>query len=191
MSLGGVSFQPSGPNACVAAALFQTLGESTLVMKYCTISVTRAQNLCIVKLGRLCRDFRRNAQALQKVLEGIDPHSSGSFVSHFLVLRCRWYRHGLTMLHVDAPGNGGWRLFYPGIFDMASQVQEFYDRRTRGQVDAKGQFALHDLAWRNARFGTQLQVAGVDATARLRSFNNCIKTLLLESGSAACEKGRG
>ncbi|OLP84357.1 mRNA cap guanine-N7 methyltransferase [Symbiodinium microadriaticum] len=82
--------------------------------------------------SRLCRDFRRNAQALQKVLEGIDPHSSG---------------------------NGGRRLFYPGIFDMASQVQEFYDRRTRGQVDAKG----------------------VDATARLRSFNNCIKTLLLES----------
>ncbi|CAE7783967.1 unnamed protein product [Symbiodinium sp. CCMP2456] len=82
--------------------------------------------------SRLCRDFRRNAQALQKVLEGIDPHSSG---------------------------DGGRRLFYPGIFDMASQVQEFYDRRTRGQVDAKG----------------------VDATARLRSFNNCIKTLLLES----------
>eukprot|EP00439_Symbiodinium_sp_Y106_P040326 s4497_g4.t3 len=82
--------------------------------------------------SRLCRDFRRNAQALQKVLEVIEPHSSG---------------------------DGGRRLFYPGIFDMASQVQEFYDRRTRGQLDAKG----------------------VDATARLRSFNNCVKTLLLES----------
>ncbi|CAE7451952.1 unnamed protein product [Symbiodinium natans] len=82
--------------------------------------------------SRLCRDFRRNAQALQRVLEGLDPCMSG---------------------------DGGKKLFYPGIFDMASQVQEFYVRRTRAQTDA----------------------AGVDPTARVRRFNNCIKTLLLES----------
>ena len=68
-----------------------------LNMKYCTISV-RAQNLCVVKLGRLCRDFRRNAQALQKVLEVIDPHSSGPVTSRFLALS--WRRYGFMMLLV-------------------------------------------------------------------------------------------
>ena len=35
-------------------------------------------------------------------------------------------------------GDGGRRLFYPGIFDMASQVQEFYEKRTRVQMGAEG-----------------------------------------------------
>ncbi|CAE7255062.1 unnamed protein product [Symbiodinium pilosum] len=81
--------------------------------------------------SRLCRDFRRNAQALQQVLDRLDDSRTDP---------------------------GGKKLFYPGIFDMSSQVQEFYSKRAQEQTDFQG----------------------ADPTRRVKRFNNCIKTMLLE-----------
>jgi len=83
--------------------------------------------------NRLCRDFRRNAQAVQQLLDRMEP----------------------------LEGDGVKRLYYPGVFDGAVRVQEYYGKRARYQ---------------HAADEGQLEV-----TARIRRFNNCVKTMMIES----------
>eukprot|EP00434_Breviolum_minutum_P033546 symbB.v1.2.029685.t3/scaffold3282.1/size59815/1 len=58
-------------------------------------------------------------------------------------------------------GDGVKRLYYPGVFDGAVRVQEYYGKRARYQ---------------HAADEGQLEV-----TARIRRFNNCVKTMMIES----------
>ena len=83
-------------------------------------------------------------------------------------------------------GDGVKRLYYPGIFDAASRVQEYYDKRAK-QGDEGGLDHLFAVCNQHGDLFVALgrpsckHPGEVQQTARIRSFNNCVKTMMLES----------
>ncbi|CAL1134004.1 unnamed protein product, partial [Cladocopium goreaui] len=125
---------PSSEDPMWTVSLVQEAGKAWLELRMNEVFLlSHRSRLCSAKthcFNRLCRDFRRNAQAVQQLIDRME---------------------GLE--------GDGVRLYYPGIFDPALDVQEYYDQRAKQPVDESTK----------------------KETARIRSFNNCVKTMMLES----------